>query len=53
MKLIKKEKDVLVFLLKNHLKEIKKGIKIPNSVGMLAVEIKYKDFIEDIIKKLE
>lgn len=53
MRLNKKEKDVLIFLLKKHLKEVKKGIKIPNSVGLLAVEVKYKDFIESIIKKLE
>lgn len=53
MRLNKKEKDMLIFLLKNHLKEVKKGIKIPNPVGLLAVEVKYKDFIENIIKKLE
>ena len=53
MRLNKKEKEVLVFLLKKHLKEIKKGIKIPNSVGLLAAEVKYKDFIDNISKKLE
>ncbi len=53
MRLNKKEKKVLVFLLKNHLKDVKKGIKLPNSVGLLAAEVKYKDFVENIIKKLE
>ena len=54
MELSKKEKDLILFLVKRELRDLidaEKDIRPP--VGFLAAEEKYETFLEDLLKKLE
>ncbi|MFC1691418.1 hypothetical protein ACFL0W_04530 [Nanoarchaeota archaeon] len=53
IKLTKDEKKLIVIALKRHLEEVKQNEKLKyQQVQLLAVEKKYEEFVEDIIKKL-
>jgi hypothetical protein len=53
MELTSKEKKLIVVLLKKNLDEVKKNEKLPNEYfADLGTEIKYDQFLTNIIKKL-
>ncbi len=54
MELSEDEKKIIVVALKKHLEEVEKTEKFPNQdFRMFAGEIKYVDFVNNLIKKLK
>ena len=54
MTLTKDEKGLIKQVLKQHLKEVRKNENLRyQGIGMLGLEVKYEDFVEGIIKKME
>jgi hypothetical protein len=48
------EKKLMVFVLKEHLKEVEEGKKSPDStLALLSAEEKYTDFVNSLIEKLK
>ncbi|MBI4154526.1 hypothetical protein HY498_00365 [Candidatus Woesearchaeota archaeon] len=48
----KEEKELIRKVLKKHLEEIHRNEKLTEDLRLLAAEVKYDDFVENIIKKL-
>lgn len=54
MNLTNDEKKLIISILKTHLDQVKKNEKLPSDYAVeLAIEAKYEDFLDNIIKKLE
>tara|TARA_Y100000310_G_scaffold293782_1_gene323630 strand:+ start:2066 stop:2230 length:165 start_codon:yes stop_codon:yes gene_type:complete len=53
MELTNEEKQLILGILKQHLEEVDNNEKLPDqSLAMLSAEVKYSDFIQNIINKL-
>jgi hypothetical protein len=53
MDLTSQEKKLIVSLIKKHLDEVKKNEELPKDyVAELGIELKYDEFLSNIIKKL-